>query len=486
MSAPTLLIADDDAAIVTVLTRAARKRGWQVETAQDGESMMEMLASVSPDVLVTDVMMPLCGSKEAVFGLMPVIRERFSSMPVIVMTAQSTLTTAVKASEFGAFDYFAKPFDLDALMGAIGKALDSKAPVEETPPSEVREAGHSAILGTSAAMQQIYWTLGRMVGVDLTVMITGESGTGKELVAKALHDLGARSHRPFVAINMAAIPKELVESELFGHEKGAFTGALARKVGKFEQADGGTIFLDEIGDMPHEAQSKLLRVLQQGEFTSIGGTRTIRANVRIICATHRDLQALVQEGQFREDLYYRLNVMPIRLPPLRERKEDIPVLVRHFLRKAQAKGLPEKVMSEEGFAVMSAHAWPGNVRELENMIYRLCVLSAEQTIGAEAVQQQLGSMEGGAAEKTTQAMSLESSVEQHLRDYFAAHGAELPPPGLYERILALVERPLFNQALIACGGNQLKAAWLLGINRNTLRKRLQELHIAWPSRGKKG
>ena len=327
-------------------------------------------------------------------------------------------------------------------------------------------------------MQEIYRVLARLMGTDLTVMITGESGTGKELVARALHDYGKRRAGPFVAINMAAIPRELIESELFGHEKGSFTGALARGVGRFEQAQGGTLFLDEIGDMPLEAQTRLLRVLQQGEYTTVGGRTPIRADVRIIAATHRDLRQLIRQGLFREDLFYRLNVVPIRLPPLRERTDDLSALVRHFFSQAASEGLPVKSLNQAAMDRLKSYRWPGNVRELENLVRRLAALYSQEVIGVDAIEAELA--EAAPAQSVTEANgeeNLSTAAERHLRDYFAAHKGGLPPSGLYDRVLREIERPLIQLSLSATRGNQLKAAQLLGLNRNTLRKKVRELDI---------
>lgn len=327
-------------------------------------------------------------------------------------------------------------------------------------------------------MQEIYRVIARLTQTDLTVMIMGESGTGKELVARALHDYGKRRHGTFVAVNMAAIPKELVESELFGHERGAFTGATNRGIGRFEQAEGGTLFLDEIGDMPLEAQTRLLRVLQQGEYTTVGGRVPIRTDVRIIAATNRDLRQLIQQGLFREDLYYRLNVVPLRLPPLRERGDDIADLARHFLRKAEDEGLPAKHLEPDALDLLRHHRWPGNVRELENLIRRLAVLQSGDTITAEAVAAELKEpAQSSAARDEDGPATLSASVERHLIKYFAEYGDRLPPPGVYDRILEEIERPLLSICLGATRGNQIRAAHLLGLNRNTLRKKIRDLGL---------
>jgi two-component system nitrogen regulation response regulator GlnG len=330
------------------------------------------------------------------------------------------------------------------------------------------------LIGRSPAMQEVYRVIARVVANDLTVLISGESGTGKELVARAIHDLGPRRRAPFVAINMAAIPRELIEAELFGHERGAFTGAQARSAGRFEQAAGGTLFLDEIGDMPIEAQTRLLRVLQSGEFMSVGGARPIRADVRIVAATNRDLTRLVSGGHFREDLFYRLNVVPIVLPSLRERRQDVPLLARHFLDRAAESGLPHRQLSESAVAALARHDWPGNVRELENLMRRLAVLSRDEVIDAADVAAELGApVEAGPA--------ADADIGQAVRARLARIEREEPhrldDGTLYDRLIAEIERPLIEAMLARHGGNQLRAARALGINRNTLRKRLDTLHI---------
>src|SRR3954467_10350393 len=380
MPAGSILVADDDTAIRTVLNQALSRAGYEVRLTGNAATLWRWVSQGEGDLVITDVVMP----DENAFDLLPRIKKMRPNLPVIVMSAQNTFMTAIRASERGAYEYLPKPFDLKELTAIVGRALAE--PKERARPAPSPEEFESIpLVGRSPAMQEIYRLLARLMQTDLTVMISGESGTGKELVARALHDYGKRRNGPFVAINMAAIPRDLIESELFGHEKGAFTGALTRSTGRFEQSEGGTLFLDEIGDMPPEAQTRLLRVLQQGEFTTVGGRNPIKANVRIVAATHRDLRQSIRQGLFREDLFSRLNVVPIRLPPLRERLEDIPLLARHFLDRAKNSGLPSKQLSLEALDRLKQHAWPGNARELENLMRRFAALYAQETIGADAV-----------------------------------------------------------------------------------------------------
>jgi len=395
----------------------------------------------------------------------------------VVMSAQNTFMTAIRASARGAYEYLPKPFDLKELIGIVGRALSEP---KERPAAAPRPEEFDAIplIGRSPAMQEIYRLLARLMQTDLTVMITGESGTGKELVARALHDYGKRRTGPFVAINMAAIPRDLIESELFGHEKGAFTGASARSSGRFEQAEGGTLFLDEIGDMPMEAQTRLLRVLQQGEYTTVGGRTPIKTDVRIIAATNKDLRILIQQGLFREDLYFRLNVVPLRLPPLRERLEDVPDLMRHFLSLAEREGLPPKQLDQAAIDRLKRYRWPGNVRELENLARRLAALYPQETITAAVIDAEISQPAASPASDEERAEEgLSAAVERHLAAYFSGFGDQLPPPGLYHRILREIEYPLLSVTLAATRGNQIRAADLLGLNRNTLRKKIRDLDI---------
>ena len=404
------------------------------------------------------------------------------------MSAQNSFMTAIKASERGAYDYLPKPFDLRELVSIVGRAMSE-------PKNQVRAAPNAdlegmPLVGRSPAMQEIYRALARLMQTDLTVVITGKSGTGKELVARALHDYGKRKKGPFVAINMAAIPRDLIETELFGHEKGAFTGANQCSAGCCEQAEGGTLFLDEIGDMPMEAQTRLLRVLQQGEYTTVGGRSAIKTNVRIIAATNKDLGGLIRQGLFREDLFFRLNVVPLRLPPLRERLEDIGDLAQHFFVLAAAEGLPLKRIEPDALERLKRYRWPGNIRELENLTRRLAALYPQEAVTAQLVDMELGADASGTGPHYPAALDQEKrrsgepeplagAMERHLSELFQAHGAGLPPPGLYHRILREIECPLISAALAATRGNRIKAAKLLGLNRNTLRKKVRDLDIRW-------
>jgi len=487
MKAPLILIADDDASIRTILVTALGRAGYEVRAAGNAATLWRWISDGEGDLVITDVVMP----DENGLDLVPRIVKIRPNLRIIVMSAQRTLLTAVKATERGAFEYLPKPFDINELLNIVRRALEAP---KKTPALDAKTfpEDNLPLIGRSPAMQEIYRTLARLMSTDLTVTITGQSGTGKELVARALHDYGHRKNGPFVAINMAAIPRELIESELFGHEKGAFTGAKTRNAGRFEQANGGTLFLDEIGDMPAEAQTRLLRVLQEGEYTTVGGREPIKANVRIVTATHQDLGRLIRQGQFREDLYFRLNVVPIRLPPLNERTEDIPELVNHFLTKAAEQGLPWKIIDIEAMERLKRHPWPGNVRELENLVQRLAALYSQETIRVEDIERELSEGGPGAAEnktfqRTTTAENqsrlatanggLAASIEPTLIDYFNAHSTSLPSPGLYDRVLKEIERPLITLTLNATRGNQIKAAQVLGLNRNTLRKKIKDLGI---------
>ena len=492
MTPPTVLIADDDRSIRTVLTQALGRSGYQVRSTSNAATLWRWVEDGEGDLVITDVVMP----DENGLDLIPRIRRIRPELRVVVMSAQSTLMTAVKAAQRGAFEYLPKPFDLRELLAVVARALAVPNPALSLPVVARDADERLPLIGRSAAMQEIYRTIARLTTTDLTVMVNGESGTGKELVARALHDYGRRRGAAFVAINMAAIPRELIESELFGHERGAFTGATNRSQGRFEQAAGGTLFLDEIGDMPPEAQTRLLRVLQEGEFTAVGGRQPIRANVRIVAATHRDLRLAIRQGAFREDLFYRLNVVPIRLPPLRERSEDIADLAMHFLERARADGLPSKALDASALEALRGYRWPGNVRELENLMRRLAALNPDEVITGDAIRPELqdyradaeplayrdtssplahGSPPEGAIGGGDQTMA--AAVERHIRKFLAAYRDGTGPSDIYGLVLAEVERPLIQMTLAATRGNQIKAAAMLGLNRNTLRKKIRDLDI---------
>jgi len=476
MATGSILVADDDAAIRTVLSQALSRAGYEVRITSNAATLWRWVQSGEGDLVITDVVMP----DESGFDLVPRIKKVRPDVPVIVMSAQNTFMTAIRASERGAYEYLPKPFDLKELIGIVGRAMSRPKPnpkqIESDQPEDI------PLVGRSPAMQELYRALARLMQTDLTVMIMGESGTGKELVARALHDYGKRRKGPFVPVNMAAIPRDLIESELFGHEKGSFTGALQRTSGRFEQAEGGTLFLDEIGDMPMDAQTRLLRVLQQGEYTTVGGRTPIKTNVRIVAATHKDLRGAIRQGLFREDLFFRLNVVPLRLPPLRERSEDIPDLVRHFFALAEKEGLPRKQIDMAALDRLKRHAWPGNIRELENLVRRLAALYPQETIVESLIEAELIEAEAPIVDYSpdvtrAQPESLSESIERHLEAYFAQFGSDIPPPGLYHRILRELEAPLISVSLNATRGNQIKAAEMLGLNRNTLRKKIRDLEL---------
>ncbi len=460
----SVLLVEDDMSIAIVITAALEAEGFTVAQCDSIAERDRLLDARKFDVLVTDVMLT---DGDGIEGL-PEIRERFPTMPIIVLSAQNTLDTAVRASDTGAFEYFPKPFDIDELAKTVRQAAGSSGGAglgdDEPAPQGL------PLVGRSAPMQAVYRMITRVLRNDLTVLILGESGTGKELVAEAIHQLGHRSSGPFVAVNTAAIPAELIESELFGHEKGAFTGAVARHVGKFEQANGGTLFLDEIGDMPMQAQTRLLRALQSGSVRRVGGREEVKVDVRIIAATNKDLEPLIAAGQFREDLFYRLNVVPIQMPPLRERSDDIEALARHFLLLASGEGLPRHQLSSDGAALLTRQPWRGNVRELRNFIYRAALLAREDVIDAMALEPLLASQPRDAADGAG-TLSLDDAVVAWL------DAQTLRPGQVYDAALAAFERPLFARVLADTGGNQLRAAQILGINRNTLRKRISELGV---------
>ena len=462
----SVLLVEDDESIAIVITAALEAEGFSVSRCDSIAERDRLLAVEKFAVLVTDVKLT---DGDGIETLGRVCRD-YPDMPVVILSAQNTLDTAVRASDTGAFEYFPKPFDIDELARTVRQAAGSNAPGPVGDEADRAEEG-LPLVGRSPAMQAVYRMITRVLRNDLTVLILGESGTGKELVAEAIHQLGDRRKGPFVAVNTAAIPADLIESELFGHERGAFTGAVARYIGKFEQAAGGTLFLDEIGDMPMQAQTRLLRALQSGAIRRVGGREEIRIDARIVAATNKDLEPLIAAGLFREDLFYRLNVVPIELPPLRERADDIEALARHFLVTAASEGLPRRQLNGEAAELLKRQPWKGNVRELRNFIYRLALLAREDTIDVAAIEALLAPARSEDVVVAEVDPGLDAAVNRWLSETRPAPGA------IYDSALAAFERPLFTEVLRSTGGNQLRAAQLLGINRNTLRKRLGELSL---------
>ncbi|MDK2760538.1 MAG: nitrogen regulation protein NR(I) [Sphingopyxis sp.] len=462
----TILLVEDDPAIAMIIRETLVGECGRFSSVASIAERNAWLADNRPDLIITDVVLPDGDGIDSLVraGMDP-------NMPVIVLSAQNTLDTAVRATGIGSYDYLPKPFDLDELTASVRAALRrQQEPAAATDPAQADSHG---LVGRAPAMQAVYRTIARLASNDLAVLILGESGTGKEVVARAIHATGLRRTGPFVAINMAAIPRELIEAELFGHEKGAFTGAHSRNAGRFEQAAGGTLFLDEIGDMPLEAQTRLLRVLQSNEYSTVGGNQALRADVRVIAATHRDMRTLVAEGRFREDLFYRLNVIPVTLPPLRDRRSDIAALVRHFVEAGRGSGLPDRQFAPAAMQWLERYDWPGNVRELGNVVQRLAVLSRDTVVtvrDVETVLRENGDSGGAAAPADLIARAVDDWAREQMADT-ACEGE------IHSQLEAIVEAALFRRVLRDVRGNQLEAARRLGINRNTLRKRLGQLDI---------
>jgi two-component system nitrogen regulation response regulator GlnG len=467
MTGARILIADDEDSLRWVLDKGLRQAGYEITAVKDGESALRAFEAEPFDLVFLDVRMPGMDGLTALARL----RELAPDAHVIVMTAHGTMETAIQAMQRGAYDYLAKPFDLDEAVLLAERALEARRLTQEvarlrTGLQEVKE--FSALIGRHPRMQDLYKAIGRIAGSDVTVLIRGESGTGKELVARAIHHYSRRSGRAFVAVSCAAIPATLLESEMFGHERGAFTDAKERRLGKFELAQGGTLYLDEIGDMPVELQTKLLRALQERTIERVGGHESIRIDVRVIAATNRDLETAMREGAFREDLYYRLNVVTLNLPPLRERRRDVPLLVEHFLAK-HAEKLGDRGVAPDALDRLVGYDWPGNVRELENVIQRAMVLAQNGVVLPEHLP--IGPV--SAAASVAVDATLEEIIERKLLE--CVRGLrERANANLYDLIIGLVEKPLLRAVLRETSGNQVRAAQILGINRNTLRKKLTE------------
>jgi len=471
MTQKNIILAEDDDSIRLVTTRYLEDSGFNVLSATSLKDLWKLIESGAGEALVTDVMMP----DGELFEILPQIIELRDNLPVIVISAKNNLQTAISATKQGAYEYLPKPFDLEELLSLVVNAIESRN-VKREKVKSYQSGDKQLIIGRSPSMQDLYKSIARLSQNDLTVMIYGESGTGKELVAKALHQYGPRSDQPFIALNMAAIPSELIESELFGHEKGSFTGAHQKTDGKFKQAEKGTLFLDEIGDMPIEAQTRLLRVLQEGEFTSIGGKEKIKTDTRIIAATHKNLPLLIEKGIFREDLYYRLNVVPISIPSLRERKEDLVELVNHFLNKAESLKLSPKKIDPKGYKIIESYSWPGNVRELENFIYKLSALYTEDLLDTKILKKEikiLKDMDKKISDTAKGFLSLISNYfSKNISKISEDHSGEI-----YNHYINEVEKALLVEILKSKNGNQLRASEILGLNRNTLRKKITELNI---------
>jgi two-component system nitrogen regulation response regulator GlnG len=472
MAPKKILVVDDEESIRWALRKALEREGYRVALASDGVEGLARATESDIDLVLMDIKMPGTDG----FDALTRIKESRPDLPVIIMTAFGTLQAAVQAMKRGAYDYVTKPFDFDELSILVRRAFEVRDLTEQIARMEGgvgQPFDFEGVVGLCPSMQQIFKLVGKVAASDLTVLIRGESGTGKELLARAIHYNSRRLARPFTAVNCAAIPRDLLESELFGHEKGAFTGASALRRGKFELAEGGTLFLDEIGDMDLGLQAKILRVLQERQFERVGGERPISADVRVIAATNQDLETAVTQRGFREDLYYRLNVVSITLPPLRDRTEDIPLLVNHFLRLfAEEQGGEPKTISPEALELMLAYMWPGNVRELENAVKRACVLAATSLILPEHLPAALARPEEKAAGGSSLERMLHQAIGAELQRLKAGRDGQI-----YPHFLEALERPLLLRVLERTGGNQLRAAELLGINRNTLRKKLRELGV---------
>jgi two-component system nitrogen regulation response regulator GlnG len=477
MTGRRVLVVDDEESVRWALTKALERAGYRVDLAADGPSGSSAAENPDVDLVLLDVRLP---GRDGL-AVLGDLRKRRPDLPVIMMTAYGTLQVAVEAMKQGAYDYIGKPFDVDEVLLVVGKALEAQALAREV--TQLRQLTEErfdlgGIVGGSPAMQQIFKAVGKVAGTDLTVLLRGESGTGKELIARAVHENSRRKGRAFVPVNCAAIPRELLESELFGHEKGAFTGAVAARRGRFEQADGGTVFLDEVGDMDLSLQTKLLRVLQERRIERLGGEGSIAVDVRIVAATNQDLEGAVALRAFREDLFYRLNVVTIHLPPLRDRREDISALVTHFLAAfSHEQQAAPKVFSPDALDLMTRYRWPGNVRELENVVKRAAALTPTALVLPDhlpdAVRKGAGGEDAAAGPETFPVEWMRNEMTR-LRDTLDGE--------LHSHFVACVERPLLALVLRRTGGNQVKAAELLGINRNTLRKRIKELGVDVPGK----
>lgn len=467
---PEVWIIDDDRAIRWVLEKALSQATIATHSFETADKALARLKRERPDVIVTDIRMPGTDG----LALLDQVQQSDPSLPVIVMTAYADLDRAVAAYQGGAFEYLPKPFDVDEAVAIVRRALAKSDDLAPAPTGEEPVRVSAEIIGAAPAMQEVFRAIGRLSKSNITVLLTGESGTGKELVARALHRHSPRAAKPFIALNTAAIPRELLESELFGHERGSFTGATAQRVGRFEQANGGTLFLDEIGDMPAELQTRLLRVLAEGDFYRVGGHHPVHVDVRVIAATHQDLERRVKEGSFREDLFHRLNVIRLQLPPLRDRIEDIAELAEHFLRAtAQELDVEPKRLSPKALEAFRAYGWPGNVRQLENVCRRVTIMAPTQTIEVHDLPRELTA---DPATETVQGDRLGTDWEVALRRWAEHHAASSPVPILDEAVPKF-EKTMIRVALARTHGRRHDAARLLGWGRNTLTRKIKELGL---------
>ncbi len=469
MAKGTIIVADDDAAIRLVLNQALTRVGFEVRVASNVSKLWEWVEAGEGDCVVSDVIMP----DGDAFDILPRIQRHRPDLPVVLISAQNTFMTALNAQEAGAYDYLPKPFDLEKLVDTVNRAVLEPKDNRTTQTADEYSA-NMPLVGRSHAMQEVYRSIARLTASDMAVMISGLSGTGKKLTARVLHDFGGRKHGPFIAVNLSSIPEESVEAHLFGQKKD--DGTIEH--GTIRKADGGTLYLEEVSGLPLNVQSRLLRVLQTGEATPIGSTNPIKLDIRVISSTTQDLDHLINQGLFREDLYYRINVVPIRLPALKDRREDIADLARHFLKMSEMEGAKAKFLEPDALSVLREYLWPGNVREFENLIRRIAVLYPQETITPAIVEAEIrngGFFRKGVMDASSGGFSgLQSATEYFVSRYFEEHGTSLPPDGVYDRFLKDFEYPLITTTLAATNGNQIKAAKVLGLNRNTLRKKIKE------------
>jgi two-component system nitrogen regulation response regulator GlnG len=463
-----VLVADDDMAIRTVLNQALKRAGFDVRITSNFNTLVQWVEDGEADCVISDVIMP----DGDAFEVLPKIQSLRKDLPVILISAQNTFMTALKAQEAGAYEYLPKPFDLDDLIEATRRAISE--PKDNKSAQSLEDYNQNMpLVGRSAIMQEIYRSIARLMHSDLPVLLSGETGTGKRLTARVLHEFGNRKQNPFVAVNIATLPDNLVEAELFGYQdqSGKANGS------KIRAADGGTLYLDEVGDLPLLAQTRLLRVLLEGEFTPVGSAMPLRVDVRIIASSTKNMNELIAQGRFREDLYYRLNVVPINLPALRERMGDIPDLARHFLKISQSEGAQSRHLDQDAMTILKEHYWPGNIRELENLIRRICILYPQETITATIISTEIRNSgyfkQGLEKASNTGFQNIRAATEYFVNRYFEEFDGDMPPLGVYHRFLQEFEYPLISNTLAACNGNQIKAAKLLGLNRNTLRKKIQ-------------